>query len=321
MTENYQALTKRECAKRLLEIEKPIVAMHVHPDADTVGTAAALIAVFGALGREARYACADKIPDRLAFLLGGAKPAESVTEGVTVAVDVASPSQLGSLFGIAEVALIIDHHEVSLPFAPHYTQKGASSAAEVLYGVILEIVEMTGIKLTREIAEPLYAAISSDSGRFSYSSVTPDTYRVAAALIESGADHAKVNHLLFYSKAPEQVAAEGIAASKTELYFGGRIAAAALSREDMKDIAFEHFETAVEVVRAVRGVEIAFVVKETPEGKIKASLRSTRHDVASVAKEFSGGGHRLAAGCTVEAASVTEARDILLRRLSLIEDF
>ena len=321
MTEKFNSLTKRECAERLLQIENPVVAMHVHPDADTVGSAAALIAVFRALGREAKYICADKIPERLAFLLRGIAPAESAGEGVGVAIDVASPSQLGSLYGELDVALMIDHHEVGVPFAPYYTIGGASSAGEVLFGVVCELCDMGYIKLTRDIAEPLYAAISSDTGRFSYASTTPDTYRAAAALIEAGADHARINHLLFSSKAPEQIAAEGIVASKIELYFDGRVSAVTLSRADRRAIPFEYFETSVDVVRSVRGVEIAFIIKETEDGKIKASLRSTHHDVSARAKQLSGGGHTLAAGCTVPAKSVTEARDVILEKIKSVIGF
>lgn len=315
MTKKYEALTKRECAARLLSIKNPTVAMHIHPDADAVGTAAALIAVYRQLGISAEYICADKVPERLSFLLGDAKCASPDKVGTVVSVDTASPAQLGALYTSVSVELMIDHHEVGEPYAPYYTIGGASSAAEVLFGVILELCDMGRLEITREIAEPLYAAISSDTGRFSYSSATADTYRAAAMLIEAGADHAKINHLLFSSKAKEQIAAEGIVASKTELYFDGLVAAATLSIEDRLGIAFEHFETAIDIVRSARGAEVAFIVKETDDGKIKASLRSTHYDVASIAKELSGGGHRLAAGCTVVATSVDEARDILLEKI------
>ena len=315
MTKKYTALTKRECADRLLNIEKPTVAMHIHPDADTVGTAAALIAVYRQLGINARYICSDKVPERLSFLLDGAESATVQNAGTVISVDTASPAQLGELYKNVSVEFMIDHHEVGEPYAPYHTVGGASSAAEVLFGIIIELCDMGKIELTREIAEPLYAAISSDTGRFSYSSATADTYRVAARLIEAGADHARINHLLFSSKSKDQISAEGIAASKTVVYFDGLVAAATLSKEDRCGIAFEHFETAIDIVRSVRGAEIAFIVKETDDGKIKASLRSTHYDVASIAKEFSGGGHRLAAGCTVEAENVTIAKDILLEKI------
>ena len=317
-SKEYRLLEKRECAQMLLGLKNPKIIMHVHPDADTVGTAAALIRVYEQLGIAASYVSSDKIPDRLKFIIEGAMECTDLSTGDFISVDVASVPQLGSIADkLPEISLMIDHHEIGEAFAPCYKIPGESSAAEVLFGVIEELVLLGKIKLTREIASPLYAALCSDTGRFSYSSTTPDSYRMAARLIEAGADHARINHLLFSQKAPEQIRAEGLIASKIELYYGGKIAAATLTKNERTSlgIAFEHFDTAVDIVRSVRGAEIAFIVKETDEGKIKASLRSTRYDVASIAAELSGGGHRLAAGCSPNAPDVYTARDIILDKM------
>ena len=315
MTNQYERLDKKECAERLLSAKNPKIIMHVHPDADTVGTAAALIRVYEQLGISAGYVCRDKIPERLAFITEGLCECADLSGGELISVDVASPSQLGDIS--EEISLMIDHHEVGELFAPCYKIEGASSAAEVLFGVIEELIAQGKIKLTTEIATPLYAALSSDTGRFSYTSATPDSYRMAAKLIEAGAPHAKINHLLFSSKSPEQLRAEGLIAAKTEIFENGKIAAATLDLAERTSlgIAFEYFDTAVDIVRSVRGAQIAFIVKETDDGKIKASLRSTHHDVATVARELSGGGHRLAAGCTVDAPTVYAARDIILAKI------
>lgn len=316
--ENYKLLDKAECARLLLGIKKPKIVMHVHPDADTVGSAAALIRVYEQLGISAHYVSADKIPDRLAFLLEGLSLCESTSGGEFISIDVASVAQLGKFAEAQpEISLMIDHHEVGEAFAPCYKIPGASSAAEVLFGVIEELISLGKIKLTKEIASPLYAALSSDTGRFSYSSATPDSYRMAARLIEAGADHARINHLLFSQKAPEQIRAEGLIASKIELYFGGKVSAVTLTKEERTSlgIAFEHFDTAIETVRSVKGAEISFIVKETDDNRIKASLRSTKYDMASVASELSGGGHRLAAGCSPDAPDVYTARDIILGKM------
>ncbi len=317
MIKVYERIDRRECAERLLDLKNPIIIMHVHPDADTVGTAAALIRVYEQLGVSACYVCRDEIPERLAFIAEGLCECRDLSRGELISVDVASPSQLGDDTLLGKISLMIDHHEIGEPFAPYYKIEGASSAAEVLFGVIEELIALGKIELTPKIASALYAALSSDTGRFSYSSATPDSYRMAARLIEAGANHAEINHLLFSSKSAQQLKAEGLIAAKTELFSGGKIAAATLDKAERTSlgIAFEHFDTAVDIVRSVRGAEIAFIVKETDDGKIKASLRSTRHDVASVARELSGGGHRLAAGCTVDAPDVYAARDIILAKI------
>lgn len=320
MTQN-SLLTAKECAKLIADTVKPIVAMHVRPDGDTVGTAVALMAVLRALGKEPRYVCSDPIPERLLFLTNGYEAALPPYGGNVISVDVASRAQLGELAQVLNPDFMIDHHEVSTPFAPCYSIPGASSAAEVLFTVIEELIADGKLTLTEDIAYPLYAAVSSDTGCFCYSNTAPSTYRLAALLVECGIDHADINHRLFNSKSEEQLRAEGMTASGIRTVAGGRIAYALISRHDRikLGISQEHFETAIDVVRSVKGAEIAFVVKENDKGEYKASLRSTGENVAEIAALFGGGGHIRAAGCTVAAASIDEAKDALLRALGVGE--
>ncbi len=320
MTE-FKALSLSECIERLLSLERPLVVMHVRPDGDTVGSGAGLCRIFEALGRQAAYISGDKIPERLAFLVEGLTATQNTSGYECVSIDVPSPSQLGPLSG-ENIEFMIDHHEISTPFAPHYTIKGASSAGEVLYGIARELERMGLISITPEIAAPIYAAIASDTGGFAYSSATPETYRVAAELIECGIDHANINHRLFSSKPRAQLCAEGLVASKIMTAKKGKIAYATITKaeRDALGIAAEHFETAIDVVRSLMGAVLSFVVKETDSGEYKASLRSTDKNVALVAKKFSGGGHNLAAGCTPKADTIEQARDLILSELSTLLD-
>lgn len=313
----FEAISVSECADRLLAVNNPLVLMHIRPDGDTVGSSAALCEIFRAMGKEARYACADKIPERLAFLTEGLLCANTFDGYEAIAVDVASPAQLGEFFDKVKVSLTIDHHEFNTPFSPNYTVKGASSAGEVIFGIARELESRGAIKMNKRIAERLYAAISSDTGGFVFSNAAADTYRNAAELIEYGIDHADINHKLFMSKTPEQISAEGLVASKVKRSAQGKIAYAVISREDMESIGLTSadFDCGIDVVRSIMGVEIAFIVKETERG-FKASLRSVGANVAEIAAKHGGGGHIRAAGCTVEAATVSEAAEILISELS-----
>ena len=210
---------------------------------------------------------------------------------------------------ISEVKLMVDHHEVGEPFAPFYIKKGASSAAEVLFDLIDELIKQKKLTLTKNIAEPLFAAISSDTGSFKYSSVTPTTLRVAARLMECGIDHAHIAHKLFSEKSETQIRAEGYIASRIRTLLDGKIAYATHTKEERDSIGAteEDFECAVDIVRELRGVTVAFVVRKTDRGGIRASLRSVGPDVASVAKKLGGGGHVLAAGCSPETTDIDEA--------------
>ena len=317
---NYARLDAAECAARLLGIRKPLVLIHVKPDGDAVGSAAALCEIFRQLGEDAPILSQDKIPARLDFILEttNTKVAESTDGYTAVSIDTASPSQLGSLFDTApKLALMIDHHAVGEQFADGYISPDASSAAEALYDIALVLEKMGKIKFNKTLAFALYTAISSDTGCFAFSNASAKTHICAARLIELGVDTADINQRLFYSKSKEQITAEGLVASKIKTAFGGAVAYATLSQKerDLPGVSQEHFETAIDVVRSLGGTKIAFVAKEEKEGKIKISLRSTGADVAAIAKIFGGGGHTRAAGCSVNAESAEEAAEQILKQI------
>lgn len=313
MKSNSRSLSLAECAEKLLAVSSAVVVTHIRPDGDTLGTSVALCKILEALGKHAELLPADAVPERLAFLTEGIKLAESVDGKSVIACDVASPSQLGALFEkLSSVYLTIDHHEVSTPFSPHYTVGGCSSAGEVLFGVVRELTSRGLLKLTPDIAYPLYAAISSDTGGFVFSSATADTYRAAAELIEVGIDYADINRRLFHTKSEQQIRAEGFVAQN--LVSVGNITYAVITLADRERLALsgEHFETAIDAVRSLMGTEIAFTLKELEVGKYRVSLRSTGFNVAEVAASFSGGGHARAAGCTVEAKCPEDAAKMII---------
>lgn len=314
---DYKSLTKEQCADILLGIDRALVLCHVRPDGDTVGSAKALAELLRAMGKEAKITCADPIPERLKFILDENDLLVGSREGYTpISIDVASPSQLGSLAEELCPVVAIDHHASSTPFADNYTVKDTSSAAEALMDVIEHLEERGVLCLNSKIAAALYTAISSDSGCFCYSSVTPRTHLRAARLIGTGIDFSDINRRLFHTKSPEQIAAESFVGSRIRTVADGRIAYALITEADRLALGVgkEHFECAIDVVRTLAGVEIAITVKEAPDGAFKASLRSVGANVAEIAAAFGGGGHIRAAGCTLHAESITDAAALLLAK-------
>ena len=316
MKSSVYPLSLTQCIDRLLAVESAVVLTHIRPDGDTLGTSVALCKILEALGKRAELLPSDKIPDRLAFLTEGVRTAESTEGKSLICCDVASPNQLGTLYdSLPEIYLSIDHHEFSTPFCPYYTIGGKSSAGEVLFGILRELISQGLLVLTQDIAYPLYTAISSDSGGFVFPSANADTYRAAAALIETGIDHADINRKLFYTKTENQIRAEGFIAQN--LVSVGDITYAVITLADKECLALtdEHFETAIDVVRSLIGTKIAFVLKELSPGKFRVSLRSTGFNVARVAESLSGGGHIRAAGCTVGAESPEQAVGIIINAI------
>lgn len=312
----YRRLSAEECADRLLSVTRPLIVCHVRPDGDTLGSARALGEIFGMLGVRAEYICTDKVPRRLQFLLPADRLITEPSPDMTpIAIDVASVGQIGEIYdSLPSVALTIDHHALSTPFSDHYTVSEASSAAEALMDVADVLIDRGLISMTPSLAYPLYAAISSDSGCFCYSSVTPRTHLRAAALIGTGIDFADINHRLFHSKEQGQLRAEGFVGQRIMTALDGRVAYALITLKDITElgVAKEHLESAIDIVRSLSGVEIAFTVKQTSEDLYKVSLRSTDKSVSDIAAIFGGGGHHRAAGCTVCAESATRASEFLL---------
>ena len=320
---DYKVLDAEACAKRILEIEHPLVLMHVRPDGDTVGSGAALMYIFHKLGKAPLWACSDPIPERLEFLLADYREAYryEYDSSTVVTVDIPTKEQIGEIYDFMPPAsLMIDHHEVGVPFADNFIVSGASSAGEVVMLVIEELVKMGKMELDSKLAYPLYAAISSDTGCFRYSNTTPETLRRGATLIETGIDSEDINHRLFNSKTPRQIRAEAYVAERIKTEFSARVAYATVTKREREKLGvlMEHLETAIDVVRSVEFVEISFVVKETDSGEYKASLRSTSADVARICARFGGGGHIKAAGCTVPAKSIDEAARKLVAEIGKI---
>ena len=316
----FKALSVSECAAELLKIERPLVLMHARPDGDTVGSCSALCTVFRMLGKEPSYLCADPIPERLAFLLANEKKADEdkLSDYDTVSVDVASAVQLGRLNGsVPNPKIMIDHHELGIPFAENYIIPGASSAAEVVLNICEEFISMGKIEMTKELAYPLYAGISSDTGGFRYSSTDAETMRRAAYLMETGINFSDINHRLFSSKTRAQLAAEGYAAQNMKTAANGKVAYASITRETCVRLGaeFSDFETSIDVIRSLLGVEISFIIKETEDGNFRASIRSTGANVAEICAYFGGGGHIRAAGCNVKASSAEEAESMVLDKI------
>lgn len=315
---DFKRLTAKECALRLLDICDPVILIHTHPDGDAVGTGAALCELFRLLGKSPALFPEAEIPERLRFITEhtGAAMAKTCEGRCAVSVDVASPSQLGAREElIPSVVLMIDHHAHGEQFADGYIAPDASSAAEALVDIACELEWAGKFNLTEKFAYAAYAAISSDTGCFSYSNATPKTHRLAARLMEYGIDAADINRRLFDSKSEEQIKAEGFTASRLETAFGGKAAYALITAADRKALGLlpEHFDTAIDVVRSLCGAQIAFVIKEgDAEGEFKVSLRSVGPDVARVACAFGGGGHIRAAGCTIRAGSAKEVCTLLL---------
>ena len=325
----FNALTMDELCARLCENKMTLIVYHVRSDADAVGSAFALREILRLMGIPSFCVCSDEVPERLRFLSEDAQGSVVIDEDMdlgherVISVDSALGSQLGGMFDRLrkDIDLMIDHHSVGTPYADNYIDTDASATGEIIYAIADKLLVEGKIPMITPYAlKCIYAAISSDTGCFRYSNVTPATHRIAAELIEMGVDAADINHRLFSCKSAKQMAAEGEAARRLTYHLGGRVASvtmpySVINELDLKD---EHLDTVIEIPRSVEGVEVAFAIRQTENKPLfKVSMRSASEvDVAAICKSFGGGGHVKAAGCSLEASSIDEAEAIIANAIS-----
>ena len=285
--------------------ERFVITSHHNPDGDAIGSLLGLGRALRAAGRDVVLAHADDppVPGDLEFLLAEGEelvqdlPAD-IGERVLIAVDCASELRMWNtpVHEAARMVIDIDHHQDNTRFGDlNLIEPLASSTAEVVWGVL----EQAGWPPTREVAEPLYVGMITDTGRFGYSNTRPRTHRIAAAMIEAGVDPAALSRRLYEEQPLDRLLLMGRALESARPLAGGRMLAAVLTRRDFDAAVGRDTEGIVEVMRGVRGMKAAALVSEAgPEGMYRVSLRTAdpNVDVSAIAREEGGGGHRAAAG-------------------------
>ena len=319
----------KELLAEITKCENTVIVGHSHPDGDCVGSAAALSILMKALGKKAYVIFPEPSPRRLEFLLDGIEVLYELPENLddysVICVDVASPVQMASLREAIEnrVDIRIDHHALDTPYAKHeFVDSNAAAAGEIIT-LLYDYAKSTGCisGILTEALTPLFGAISSDTGCFKYANASARTHLCAAYLIEAGVNSAEINRLLFDSKEPSQLKAEGIAASRLETFADGKISGIAIELSDYENgLNIKDFETSIDIARSLAGVKCAVSVKASPTPCVfRASLRSNDDtDVSKIAAIFGGGGHIRAAGCSVEASCAKEALGKLIAELEKV---
>ena len=326
----YKQYQLDDICRLLIEKRNTLILFHVRPDADAIGASFAMKLVLESMGMNVICACENEIPSRLAFLTEKHQKSakfENIDPSFeferVITLDTASPAQLGNLQKLFEnrVDLMIDHHENGIKYADNYIRSDYAATGEIIYEIAQRLVEMGELKeIPYDAYNLIYAALSSDTGCFKYSNVSPHTHLCAAQLIAAGVDAAEINHRLFDCKSEKMLAAESAGFQNMKFYNNRKIAAVLFPFElkQKLELEDEHLETLVDVARAVDGVKIAISARQsTSYRSFRISLRSScSFDVSSVARHFGGGGHVKAAACTIEADSIEFATRLVVDEIS-----
>ena len=311
--------------EELQQAGKMLITTHENPDGDALGSLLAMKLALQALGKEAAMYITGSVPFPREY---GFMPLSTVARGaapemegrILVAVDCANEQRLGGdadrLLDSARFVINIDHHHDNTRFGDlNLIVAEASSTGEILHEVIGEL----GVALSPDVAEALYIAIVTDTGRFQYSNTSAKALRLAAELVEAGANVHRVFQGVYENVAFAKLKLLARALEHAEVLEGGRLIVSHLERDDFEQAGAEEpfSEGIIDYLRAVEGAEIAALIREPPSGNgpsRRVSLRTTEEnlDVSAIARKSGGGGHKQAAGFPSEA-TVPEITDFIRR--------
>ena len=301
-----------------------LVTTHENPDGDALGSILAMKLALEQLGKDGVLYLSGIIPlpteyDFMALDGLTRTPPDDAAERVVLALDCANERRLGPDPGLVERAplvLDIDHHHDNSRFGKvNLIVADASSTGEILYDLFHDL----GVRLTPEIAEALYIALVTDTGRFQYTNTTPKTLRIAAELVEAGANVHQVFQDVYENVAFAKIKLVARALEKARVYEGGRVIVSDLERSDFEAAGAEEpfAEGIIDYLRAVEGAQIVALIREPPtqngpSRRVSLRTRAEEIDVSAIARKSGGGGHRQAAGFSSEA-STDEIVDFIRR--------
>lgn len=301
--------TVAEIAEKLRACDNIVIGGHVNPDGDCLGSQLALWHALKALDKRAVCVAADnkKLPLSEEALPGrGAVIAADAYDGACdafVAVDVPTPERMGeapaALHKQAGVTFTVDHHAVPERMSDFsYTDPQAASTTMLVW----QLIGHLGVQPSAAMATCAYAGLMTDTGRFQYQNTDAAALEAAAELVRAGASPSAIARAAYQNRTLASVKLENVAVSRMTLGCGGVYALTYITKEDYAACNAEKAdgEMIIDTLRSLAGVRVACVLREQDES-VRGSLRAKDDtDVAALARRFNGGGHRAAAGLTLE---------------------
>ena len=314
-----------DAVKVIKEGKRFLVISHLNPEGDAIGSLLGLTLALRAEGKECVAYLEDELPEMFDFLPGSETIVHTL-EGqqafdATIAVDCGQKERLGdgfNSFSGCGTLINIDHHTTNDSFGDFNVIDGSASAAgEMVYDLIGE----ANLDIDKAIATNLYVAIHTDTGSFRYSSSTSGAFKKAGELVACGADPWEVSTHVYENLPYKRFLLLGLVLSTMKLVKLNGVKVATLLVTDlmMKETGAgrDLSDGFVNYARSVEGVEVGMLFREsdTNGDPYKVSLRSKgKVDVAAIAARFKGGGHKNAAGCTIDG-TLEEVQELVLKAL------
>src|ERR1700741_5055516 len=316
------ASTFDEIGKVLREHQRFAILSHVRPDGDALGSQLALALSLQQFGKNVRIWNEDGMLEKYSFLPRGellTKPPSAAEEvDVAIALDTAIQNRLGTALAAirsAKIWINIDHHQSNPGYGDMViVDPSAPATGEIIFNLI----KSQDLPFDHDIAENLYAAISTDTGSFQYPKTSARTFEIAAELVRTGLDVGRLSQLLYenYPRRRLELLRELLRTMRFQEE--GVVASFSLTLKAAAelDVLPEDNEGLIDHLRAVRGVVVAVFFEELSDGKVRVSMRSKdeRVDVCAICLKFGGGGHTLAAGARVRG-TLAEVEEKVLEEI------
>jgi phosphoesterase RecJ-like protein len=299
-----------------------LLTTHVRPDGDGLGSMLALADVLESQGKQVAMTVASPLPPRYDFLdptrrirsFSGPEEAHRQAEVVCV-LDTGTWNQLGDFGAFLKThrgpRVVIDHHVTQDDLG---ALRLVDTTAEATGRLVHEAITALGVPLPPHAAHSLFVAVAMDTGWFRHSNTTPATFALCGLLVECGARPTEAYEQLFEQNTLGRLRLTGLVLERLQLLYGGKIGCTEIHRDDYAATGAvpQDSEDLVNYTRGMAGVEVGLLFMEQPRGGIKVSFRSrARIDVARIAEQFGGGGHRQASGATLDTSLEDARRRVL----------
>ncbi len=322
------AAARRRQAKAIIDALEPgqrvVLTTHVNADGDGAGSEVALWHMLTAKGIRAAICNPTPFPDRFKFLLQGAGSADKSPDAAkylkradaVLVLDIADVGRLGHLGAMVakttRPVLCIDHHVSNghLPAGPRLVDPAAAATGELVY----DLARTARWPISEEAARAIYVAILTDTGGFRFSNTTPRILQLAADLLRYGLHPEEIYQQVYAAESEGKIRLIGEVLETLVVESDIGLSWLTIPRGAMERLAVDasDLDGIVELARSIQGTRLAILFRELANGRIKASFRSVGDvDVAVLAEQFGGGGHRKAAGASLVGA-LAEAQDGVL---------
>jgi len=304
----------RELVSVLKKEKVFLLAAHLSPDGDAIGSALALADALESIGKEVHVYNKDLVPEFYRFMPGykrfrsGLKKSLS-QKPVLVLLDCNSPERAGLEQYSFRKSLVIDHHETETDFGDIRWVVPSAAATGLM---VFYLVKAMGVRVTRDMAINLYTAIAVDTGTFRYSNTSPEVLRASAELVEAGANPAAISECLY--ERWEENRFDLLVMTLKNLEIKSDVAIMHVTKNMLEKTGTkpEDTENFSNLPRMIKSVKVAALFRDIGNGFWKVSLRSKGDvNVAKIAELYGGGGHKNAAGFKIKG-SLKSAKEKLL---------